>query len=128
MGPKPRTLRAGGFESCRHCRTALVINMAFVRGSLVSYRFRRTAPPLERDRHGTQRCRSQTQNSQKQGFFFRCSSSDNVRILVAFLEFCRSFCSNQGPLTQNFPDTCCWLGKPFSVMVQRGKYCLLAPK
>ena len=61
------------------------------------------------------------------GFFFRYSSSDNVRILVAFLEFCRSFCPNQGALSQNLPDTCSWLEKPYSIMVQRGKYCLLLP-
>ena len=29
-------------------------------------------------------------------FFFHYSSLDNVRVLVAFLEFCQPFCMNQG--------------------------------
>ena len=66
-------------------------------------------------------------NASPPGFFFRYSSSDNVRILVAFLEFCRSFCPNQGALSQNLPDTCSWLEKLYSIMVQRGKYSLFLP-
>ena len=62
------------------------------------------------------------------GFFFHYSSLDNVRILVAFLEFCWSFCPNQGVLSQNLPDTCSWLEKTYSIMVQRGKHYLLLPK
>ena len=36
-----------------------------VRGLLLSHRFHRRAPPLERGRLGTQRCGSQTHNNQK---------------------------------------------------------------
>ena len=82
MGSKPHTLRAGGLESCRHRRMALVINIATARSPL------RANPPskstVKAQFFGEQAARVSRQATR---YALYCEATDNIDSSIKFQKF-----------------------------------------